>query len=274
MRSILQDYRRLLFAPVTLVGWAGTTLLFAASGPFGSYVDFDFGQRLILWGLCLAKCFAIAVAVRCVIWATLRHHGTLVATLATVVLIVPGVTLPVHAVARQVAGSVGVHGPHLVEIAVFSFVIAAAMTGLRFVAEKPVPEPPEDHAATVVQGVEATAGPADDAAVQPVAGRLVQRLPEALHAPVVRLSVNDHYVEIETEAGTGRLLMRFSDALDELGAQPGMRIHRSHWVAETAVAGVERSGTRMDVRLRDGRRLPVSRANQKAVLAAFGHPQA
>ena len=53
-----------------------------------------------------------------------------------------------------------------------------------------------------------------------------------------------------------------------------MRIHRSHWVAETAVAGVERSGTRMDVRLRDGRRLPVSRANQKAVLAAFGHPQA
>ena len=39
--------------------------------------------------------------------------------------------------------------------------------------------------------------------------------------------MNDHYVEVETTKGTTLILLRFSDALEELGCAYGLQVRRS-----------------------------------------------
>ncbi|HYG27145.1 MAG TPA: LytTR family DNA-binding domain-containing protein, partial [Caulobacteraceae bacterium] len=51
---------------------------------------------------------------------------------------------------------------------------------------------------------------------------------------------------------------RFSDAVRAMGAR-GVQVHRSWWVARSAVTGVEREGDRHVLRLTGGVRAPVSR---------------
>ena len=106
-----------------------------------------------------------------------------------------------------------------------------------------------------------------DQAQVPEASRLLKRIDPELRGDILSLSVRDHYVDVTTSRGLTRLLMRFADALEEVAPVPGIRIHRSHWVALDAIEAVERGAGRCAVRLRDGRDLPVSRSYQQEVLA-------
>ncbi|MEL7178121.1 MAG: LytTR family DNA-binding domain-containing protein, partial [Pseudomonadota bacterium] len=58
-------------------------------------------------------------------------------------------------------------------------------------------------------------------------------------------------------------------AVAELGACDGMQVHRSWWVARTAIGALDRAAGRSVLRLRDGRAVPVSRGNEKAVRAWY-----
>ena len=100
--------------------------------------------------------------------------------------------------------------------------------------------------------------------------RLLQRLAEDKRGAVQHLSVRDHYVVVQTDRGQSTLLMRFADALGELDGIEGMRVHRSHWVARTAVAGMERSSGKLHLRLCDGRLVPVSRSYRDEVETSTG----
>ena len=86
------------------------------------------------------------------------------------------------------------------------------------------------------------------------------RLPERLGRNLLHLHMQDHYVEVHTDEGSDLLLLRFRDALRELDGLDGAQVHRSHWVARTAVAGVERRSGRIALRLVNGNRVPVSRS--------------
>ena len=107
-------------------------------------------------------------------------------------------------------------------------------------------------------------GPAE----APAPPRLSDRLPPELRgAPILSLSMQDHYVEVMTAAGPHLLLMRLSDAVDLLDGVPGARVHRSHWVSARALSALEREGRRHAAVLRDGRRLPVSQSYLRAAQA-------
>ncbi|QOL82157.1 LytTR family DNA-binding domain-containing protein [Pseudooceanicola spongiae] len=95
----------------------------------------------------------------------------------------------------------------------------------------------------------------------------LKRLPVDLGRALIRVSALDHYVEVQTSAGTTLLLMRFADALEELEGCPGHRIHRSHWVAAGAIRRLLRQERAMMVELEDGTRLPVSRSQQSEMRA-------
>lgn len=95
--------------------------------------------------------------------------------------------------------------------------------------------------------------------------RLGERLPDDLAGRILHLSVSDHYVDVTTEKGNARLLLRFSDAISEVHPIEGIRVHRSHWVARDAIAGVERAEGRTFVVLENGKRVPVSRGYRTAV---------
>jgi len=121
-------------------------------------------------------------------------------------------------------------------------------------------------AATWLLQDSAPAAEADSAATdQSQLPPLLTRLALDKRGRIISLTVQDHYVEVTTAAGTEMLLMRFGDAMREAGA--GVQIHRSHWVAEDAVARVERSGSAARLTTRDGRELPVSRTYVPALRA-------
>ena len=114
----------------------------------------------------------------------------------------------------------------------------------------------------------ATAAPAPR---QPVAAAvppysIFDRLPRRLGTDLVYLTVDDHYVEAHTRAGSAILLMRFSDACAELSDR-GLQVHRSYWVAKRYMKRLVRRDGRTVLRLLTGEEIPVSRTYLSAARA-------
>ena len=93
---------------------------------------------------------------------------------------------------------------------------------------------------------------------------LLQRLPKQLRdKALVAVKAEDHYVSIITSHGSALVHMKFSDALLMLANHPGLKVHRSWWVATDAVPSLQRRGGRLNLLLTSGQRVPVSRNGQK-----------
>ena len=86
-------------------------------------------------------------------------------------------------------------------------------------------------------------------------GRAGIASPSALRSIVAE----DHYCRVHgTEAASALVHHRFCDALVEVAGLDGLRVHRSAWVADAAVAAARREGRRWLLVLSDGRMVPVS----------------
>lgn len=94
------------------------------------------------------------------------------------------------------------------------------------------------------------------------------RLPGRIGRAIVCLEMEDHYVRIHTQAGDSLVHMRMSDAQNELDGVEGMLVHRSYWVARSAVTGWERDGKSLRLHLNNGKSVPVARDRQPLVKAA------
>jgi len=82
---------------------------------------------------------------------------------------------------------------------------------------------------------------------------------------LIRLAAQDHYVEVVTARGRTLVAMRFRDAMAEAAPEPGLQVHRSHWVALNAVAGRCRDGERSGILLSDESVVPIGRTFRSAV---------
>ena len=98
--------------------------------------------------------------------------------------------------------------------------------------------------------------------------KFLDRLPVEVGRDVIYLKMSDHYVEVVTTLGQCAILMRFADAVAELGDR-GLRIHRSYWVAYPHVEGWRRHNQRTLVQLTGGHMAPVSRTYLGNVRAAL-----
>lgn len=96
---------------------------------------------------------------------------------------------------------------------------------------------------------------------------LARRLPFAVRGPILCLQMEDHYVRVHTTRGSALVLMRLSDAIAELEPTPGLRIHRSWWIAHEALRTVDRSPRAVRAHLVNGIVAPVSRPYLQALLA-------
>lgn len=104
--------------------------------------------------------------------------------------------------------------------------------------------------------------PAGETVMPPPAPRplgFLQRLPEEIRAPVLALEAEQHYLRVYTEKGRSLILFRFSDAVAEMAGTRGAQVHRSWWVAHTAVARAYKDGGAWRLVLKDGEEVPVSR---------------
>jgi len=86
-----------------------------------------------------------------------------------------------------------------------------------------------------------------------------RRLPPHLGREILSLEAQDHYVNVTTAKGSKLILIRLSDAINELAGIEGLRIHRSYWVAKSAIATTSREGGKLLINLSNGKSLPVSR---------------
>lgn len=98
------------------------------------------------------------------------------------------------------------------------------------------------------------------------AARFPARLPPRLRGSVIRaVQAEDHYLRIHTDRGSDLILMRLTDALDELEGLEGAQTHRSWWVARSAVRSVSRGNGRATLTLDGDVVVPVSRRFAKAL---------
>ncbi|MBI1492613.1 LytTR family DNA-binding domain-containing protein [Halocynthiibacter styelae] len=95
--------------------------------------------------------------------------------------------------------------------------------------------------------------------------RLLSRVPEDMRGKLIRVSAQDHFVEIYTCRGKHRLRMRLRDAIADLPDGMGVLVHRSHWVAVDQVKATLRQDGKLLVRLKDGNEVPVSRNGEAAM---------
>ena len=136
------------------------------------------------------------------------------------------------------------------EIAPQVFATSLVMTGLAFLLR---PHATQTHAA------------APDAP----APRFLARMPTRLAgAELYAVEAEDHYLRLHTSRGQDLILMRLSDAIEELEGLEGAQTHRSWWVAKSAVQDAERLDGRAVLTLKDGAEAPVSRGFAKTLRSA------
>ena len=88
--------------------------------------------------------------------------------------------------------------------------------------------------------------------------RLLARIDAPKSARLARISSDNHHIRIMTLDGAEhRILMRMRDAVQEVDVEPGLWVHRSHWVANAAIVEVSRDGTREILTLTCGSEIPV-----------------
>jgi DNA-binding LytR/AlgR family response regulator len=234
------------------------TIVLGVSGPFGTFQSFNLGQRFAYWGVMVVAAYITGQGAGTFFIELLRERvsskwprvilGGLLAGLP-----VAAVVLVVNAVAYQrFVAAEALQSWLYVEIIVL--VVTLALSAIK-----------EAMAGAAVAAAPAT-GPAEVPITVPPP--ILERVPLPQRGTLLALSVEDHYVDIVTERGKTLVLMRLADAIRETGDVSGLQIHRSHWVATSAVVKAHRSEGKVTLELSNGMRLPVSRGYLPAVREA------
>jgi|HubBroStandDraft_1064217.scaffolds.fasta_scaffold93305_2 hypothetical protein len=85
---------------------------------------------------------------------------------------------------------------------------------------------------------------------------------------VVCLQMEDHYVRVHTRGGSRLVLTTMSQAIAAVDKNPGLQVHRSWWVAKTAVVRAVADGRNLRLELANGLTAPVARSAVATVRAA------
>ncbi|MEM7730844.1 MAG: LytTR family DNA-binding domain-containing protein [Pseudomonadota bacterium] len=103
-----------------------------------------------------------------------------------------------------------------------------------------------------------------------VRSRLHSKLsPSFRTGDIIALSAEDHYVRVLTTKGSQLLLMRMSDAIENLDGIDGARVHRSWWVARKFVTGSRKLGSAFELTVADtSQTVPIARRRLPALRAA------
>ena len=229
------------FAAELLFGWRywavvlGAVLLFATTGPFGTFEQATFWPRLLYWAVTMGLTSLIAIVFVVLANAVVprRWRGAFPVVMGGALLSCLPNTLVVQALIPPLLGTPAQSfWPMLLSVLPVGLAVGI-VTWLVF--ERPREEPDERPNA------------------------LLERLPVEKRGPVIRMSMQDHYVEVVTARGRELVLMRMADAVAAMG-EAGLRIHRSHWVGRDHVAKARRDGAQAVVTTSDGEELPVSRS--------------
>lgn len=242
MQFALREWRGHIRRPEALIALGAVACILAIAGPFETERVMRLAPRGVYWLFIVAACYSWGFLTDTYLKAAYpKVAGWLLASISalttafgvvTIVMLTNGLTLDYWPGSAEIA-------PFVATVVVISVIVSFAMA---FIGQR-------------VEEAEAAK------AQIPAPPRILERLPLDKRAPLVALSVEDHYVRVETRKGTELILMRLSDAIAEVGDTPGAQVHRSHWAAFGAIAQVKRTGDRALLTMASGTEIPVSRAN-------------
>jgi len=212
-------------------------------------------QRFVYWLVLLGIGQGASLLVRASLdRLQLGTSGLVLVGLAQCVVLAALLTLVVWAVTGS-ALHLPLRAADLPGYYLYVLVIAAAMIAVNLLVQR---QPLETHAADVNPATQPGA---------PVAAILARLPPKLRRAKIYAVQAEDHYIRFFTGAGSDLVLLRFSDALNELRGLEGAQVHRSWWVAKDAVETTRRDNGKLVFVLRDGTSVPVSRTFTRALRA-------
>jgi hypothetical protein len=98
-----------------------------------------------------------------------------------------------------------------------------------------------------------SAGPDDK---QPA---FITRLPVHISvSEILAIKAEQHYIRVFTSEREYMVLYRFSDAVSQLDIDLGLQVHRSWWIARSAIQSMRQSAKKFFVVLNNGEEVPVS----------------
>ncbi|SHL98798.1 transcriptional regulator, LytTR family [Roseovarius pacificus] len=236
-----------LFSPLTIFIWVACIVLATLAGPFGSYESMHWPVRLLYWFLVVSIGMLFGYGARGLAVLVVGFERPLIFDAFASLTV--GVTFgPIVWMLRSnLEPATSTIELYLFEVMLNTFVVSAGIFVLRRQICRSEP-------------VAYLVNHAEDEIPKPDQPRLLRRLPKEKRGRVLRISANDHYVEVVTMAGSEVLRMRLADAIDEMEPVEGYCVHRSHWVTRSAIVGTEReSAHKLFVLLCNGDRVPVSR---------------
>lgn len=223
-----------LSQPSTLISVVVASVLTTVTGPFGTFDSMPLINRAMFWACAISMSVVIGFSVRILAREMAAQARPVVLDMIAPVIFAVLFTPVLIGLLSLFRAPMDARLPSAAELFFLSFLIAGCVGVMRrvlgFETDEQPTEPP----------------------------RLLQRIEGHAGAELMRMTVDDHYVELFFDDGsTHRLLMRFSDAVAELDGMDGFCIHRSHWVARAAIHRAFRDKGKVMVELRCGAQLPV-----------------
>ncbi len=236
--------------------WSLFSFAAAYTGPFGTY-SLGFGWRLTYWALVVVISALMANAFSRLAWKWIGPGRRLQRDLLLAALMTVFFTPVLIAISRHfLSGDFASYA----DIFYFGQYVAIITIGVAS-GRRLFPR----GALGRFSGAKAAWTTIPEQAPAPASPRLMRRLPDGFCGPILRLTVEDHFVDVIGPEQIHRLRMRLADAIDEMDPVEGFLTHRSHWVARDAVSTADRDGARLYLRLTNGDRVPVSRTYREGL---------
>ena len=233
--------RQLHGAVPPLVLWLLISLLCAISGPFGTHEGFGLLGRLVYWGCVVGLSILGTLLINRLAlhkpWQKIFAWTLFALSIASGVYLVNGIIF-----GEDRTGGLF----YLIAIVGATVLVVHGMLWLAYRSF----------------GAPAVAGDAPDTPDATV--RFLRRLPIEARGPLVRIEAQDHYLNVVTTKGSALILLRLSEAVEELEGAKGLQTHRSHWVLLEAVTAHRRVEGRDVLVMSDGAEVPVARTRRQA----------
>ena len=244
LRNNIGNNLRMMVSPITGVVWAFAVVLTVLAGPFGTYEGMAVFERALYWVPVVSLSVFVGYVVRGTTFAFFGEKNPIVFDLAASVIMTILFTPILAVITLSVTSLTDSMPPQFPRVILYTFAVAVAV----FVSRR------------VVIGAEICTYPFLEDDPEEDEPRLLKRLSPEVRGRVLRISGQDHHVEIITEAGKEMLRLRLMDAIGEMDTVEGYCTHRSHWIARSAITGIKRENShKITIFLSNGDSVPVSR---------------
>ncbi len=256
LQIALREMQKRVVSPLALGGMAVAIMVLTVAGPFGTFADFDLPKRFAYWAVVVASTYVLGEGLITFVSELLRPAlpaywpRLLLAALLGSVPIALVVILTGMGFYQKVSAEMVLSQFFYVAVVTLTIAVVLGIIG---------------QTARQAQAAPAVAVMEDAPPRRPA---ILDRVPAPQRGELLALIVEDHYVDIVTSRGKTLVLMRLADAIREAEPVEGLQIHRSHWVARSAVTRAVRVEGKLLLELSNGLRLPVSRSALAEVKAA------